>query len=204
MSLVYLQGLSLGGGLIVAIGAQNAHVLRMGLSRRHALLTAAVCALCDAALIAAGLAGMGALLAGSPGWLALARWGGAAYLAWFAWRALRAAFAPGALAAGADAGMGWRQALATALGFSLLNPHVYLDTVLLLGSVGAQHPWPDRGAFGLGAVTASFLWFFSLAGAAHALAPWFARPAFWRAIDLITALVMGALAVGLASGALGG
>ncbi|WP_284208289.1 LysE/ArgO family amino acid transporter, partial [Chitiniphilus shinanonensis] len=115
-----------------------------------------------------------------------------------------AGFAAGALAAGADAGMGWRQALATALGFSLLNPHVYLDTVLLLGSVGAQHPWPDRGAFGLGAVTASFLWFFSLAGAAHALAPWFARPAFWRAIDLITALVMGALAVGLASGALGG
>lgn len=198
MNAVYWQGMGMGASLIVAIGAQNAHVLRMGLLRRHALLTAAVCALCDVVLIAAGLIGMGTLMQTLPGLIEVARWGGAAYLCWYAFRAFRAAFDPNALLAAREAAVvGWRPALAAALGFSLLNPHVYLDTVVLLGSIGGRHAWPDRVQFGLGAMTASLLWFFGLALGAHLLAPWFARPALWRVIDLLTGTVMLALAIGL-------
>ncbi|MFC4161000.1 LysE/ArgO family amino acid transporter [Chitinimonas lacunae] len=198
MNAAYWQGLGMGVGLIVAIGAQNAHVLRMGLLRRHALLTAAVCAVCDALLIAAGLIGMGTLMREVPGLLELARWAGAAYLLWYALRAFRAALAADALvAARAAAVAGWKAALLTALGFSLLNPHVYLDTVILLGSIGGRHAWPDRLQFGLGAITASLLWFFGLALGAHLLAPWFARPAVWRVLDLLTGTVMLILAVSL-------
>ncbi|AOY01972.1 LysE/ArgO family amino acid transporter [Jeongeupia sp. USM3] len=192
----YWQGMALGGSLIMAIGAQNAHVLRMGLLRRHALLTAAVCALCDIALISLGLAGMGTLLAASPTLLTAARWGGAAYLLWYAFGALRAAFKPAALAAAQhDAAISRRQALATAFGFSLLNPHVYLDTVLLLGSVGGRYDGIGRVAFGLGAISASLLWFFGLAMAATALARWLAKPIVWRLLDGLTAAIMLALAV---------
>ncbi|MBM3115041.1 LysE/ArgO family amino acid transporter [Jeongeupia naejangsanensis] len=195
MNPIYWQGLALGGSLIVAIGAQNAHVLRMGLLRQHALLTAAVCALCDIALITLGLLGMGALLATSPFLLTAARWGGAAYLIWYGIGSLRAAFQANALTQTASASViSRRQALATALGFSLLNPHVYLDTVLLLGSVGGRYDDLARLQFGLGAVSASLLWFFGLAFAARTLAPWLARPAVWRLLDALTALTMFGLA----------
>ncbi len=197
MQAAYWQGLVLCAGLIMAIGAQNAHVLRMGLTRQHALLTASICALCDALLIAAGLLGLGALFAHNPALMAGARWGGAAYLVWFAWRALRAALQPGTLETQGNAMLDARQALLAALGFSLLNPHVYLDTVLLLGSVGAQHAGNARWWFGAGAVTASLAWFFSLALSAHALSPWLQRRWVWRVVDLATAAVMLALAIKL-------
>ncbi|BCL74771.1 amino acid transporter [Jeongeupia sp. HS-3] len=201
MNPIYWQGLALGGSLVIAIGAQNAHVLRMALLRRHALLTAAVCALCDIVLISLGLAGMGTLLAASPTLLTAARWGGAAYLLWYAFGALRAAFKPAALdASHQGASINRRQALATALGFSLLNPHVYLDTVLLLGSVGGRYDGIARLQFGLGAISASLLWFFGLSLAARALAPWLARPIVWRLLDLLTAVVMFALALMLLRG----
>ncbi|GHD56758.1 LysE/ArgO family amino acid transporter [Jeongeupia chitinilytica] len=201
MNPTFWQGLALGGSLIVAIGAQNAHVLRMGLLRRHAMLTAAVCALCDIALISLGLLGMGALLADSPALMAAARWGGAAYLLWYAFGSLRAAFKPAALdATQQGSSLNRQQALATALGFSLLNPHVYLDTVLLLGSVGGRYDGIARLQFGLGAVSASLLWFFGLALAAKALAPWLARPMVWRLLDGLTAAVMAGLAVMLLRG----
>ncbi|WP_432721340.1 LysE family transporter [Jeongeupia wiesaeckerbachi] len=196
MNPIYWQGLALGGSLIIAIGAQNAHVLRMGLLRRHALLTAAICALCDIVLIALGLLGMGALLAASPLLLAAARWGGAAYLSWYAIGSLRAAFKPAALDTAAGTGAGSRrQALLAALSFSLLNPHVYLDTVLLLGSVGGRYDAMARLQFGLGAMSASLLWFFGLAMAARTLAPWLARPVVWRMLDALTAMTMFGLAV---------
>ncbi|SFZ78727.1 LysE/ArgO family amino acid transporter [Chitinimonas taiwanensis] len=198
MNPLYWQGLGLGSSLIVAIGAQNAHVLRMGLLRRYAWQTAAICALCDSILITIGLLGMGALLASSPALLAVARYGGAAYLAWYALRALRAATESHALDSEPNSTVSsWRSALLTALGFSLLNPHVYLDTVLLLGSIGGRNPWPERMNFGLGAITASVVWFFCLAGLASLLAPWLRRPIIWRAIDLLTAFVMGSLAISL-------
>jgi L-lysine exporter family protein LysE/ArgO len=197
----YLKGLGLGAGLIIAIGAQNAHVLRVGLLRRHVALTTAVCILCEAALIMAGVAGIGAAMERHPLLTGLARWGGAAFLTWYGLRAWRAAFAPHALHArpGAAAGSA-RQALSTALAVTLLNPHVYLDTVLLLGAIGGQYGSPGKWWFALGAVSAGSAWFLTLGFGARLLAPWFARPLAWRILDAVVGAVMLALAAALMLG----
>lgn len=195
----YLQGLGLGAGLIIAIGAQNAHVLRMGLRRQHVALTVAVCILCDVLLIAAGIAGMGAVIGRNPALLALVRWGGAAFLAWYGVRAWRAAWVSGTLAVEAGAaGLDRRQALSMALALSLLNPHVYLDTVVLLGSIGGQQAAGGRFWFALGAMSASVAWFLSLGFGARVLSPLFSRPMAWRALDAMIGAVMLVLAGTLA------
>lgn len=193
-----LAGFALGMSLIVAIGAQNAFVLRQGIVRAHVFPVAAICAASDAVLIAAGVAGFGALTGALP-WLETAmRWVGAAFLLWYGLRSWRAAWrGEGALRAGAAAGS-LRAAVLTCLALTWLNPHVYLDTVMLLGAVSTQYE--DRTGFALGAMAASVLFFFTLAYAGRLLAPVFARPAAWRVLDLGIGAVMLALAARLASG----
>lgn len=193
-----LAGFSLGMSLIVAIGAQNAFVLRQGIVRAHVFPVAVICAASDAVLIAAGVAGFGALTGALP-WLETAmRWVGAAFLLWYGLRSWRAAWrGEGALRAGTAAGS-LRAAVLTCLALTWLNPHVYLDTVMLLGAVSAQYE--DRTGFALGAMAASVLFFFTLAYAARLLAPVFARPAAWRVLDLGIGAVMLVLAARLASG----
>jgi L-lysine exporter family protein LysE/ArgO len=192
---VFVQGLALGLSLIVAIGAQNAFVLRQGLRREHVGSVVAFCAVADAVLIAAGVLGMARALGQRPAlasWLALA---GAAFLALYGWRALRRARQPGQLrAAEGGAGLGRGAVLAQAAAFTLLNPHVYLDTVLLVGGIGAQQPSGLRGWFVAGASTASLCWFGLLGFGARWLAPWFARPRAWRWLDALVGLTMWVLA----------
>lgn len=185
----YLNGLLIAAGLILAIGAQNAYVLAQSLRREHHLLVATLCVLCDAALVAAGVFGLASLLLQSPLLLAVTRWGGAAFLLWYGARALMRALRPQGLTEDGAAPPRSRQAvLMTALAVTLLNPHVYLDTVLLIGSLGAQQAEP--AAYAAGAASASLLWFFSLALGAAWLAPWLARPATWRVLDILVAGMM--------------
>lgn len=196
----WLQGLAIGFGLIVAIGAQNAFVLRQGLRRRYRLPVALVSALGDIVLIALGVGGLGSLIAGRPLLAAGATWGGAAFLIWFGIRSLRSAFHPGSLDVSrqADGPNGVKAAVLTALGFSLLNPHVYVDTVVVLGGIGAQiDAGMARAAFGLGAMTASTLWFFGLTYGAGLLAPLFQRPLAWRILDTAIAAIMWFIAASL-------
>ncbi|HEY0844147.1 MAG TPA: LysE/ArgO family amino acid transporter [Noviherbaspirillum sp.] len=191
----YFKGLGLGAGLIVAIGSQNAHVLRMGLRREHVGMTVAVCIACEVLLISAGVAGIGSLIEANPPLLGIARWGGAAFLVWYGLRAWRAAFATDALrAASGIAPMSRRRALGTVLAVTLLNPHVYLDTVVLLGAIGAQQGPDGRWWFALGAMSAAVGWFMMLGFGARVLSPWFAQPSAWRLLDGLIGTVMLVLA----------
>jgi L-lysine exporter family protein LysE/ArgO len=200
----FSQGLALGLGLIVAIGSQNAFVLRQGLRREHVGSVVLFCAVADALLIAAGVWGMAQALGESPQLgraLALA---GAAFLALYGWRALRRARQSHQLqAAGGMASLGRSAALAQAAAFTLLNPHVYLDTVLLVGSIGAQQPAPLQVWFIAGAGSASALWFSTLGFGARRLAPLFARPVAWRLLDALIGVTMFVLAAMLVRHALG-
>ncbi len=197
-----LQGLALGLGLIVAIGAQNAFVLRQGLRREHVGGIVLFCAVADALLIAAGVLGMAQALGDRPRLaqgLALA---GAVFLAAYGVRALRRARHTNRLtAAGGGEALTLGAALAQAAGFTLLNPHVYLDTVLLVGSIGAQQPAALQPWFIAGASCASLGWFVLLGFGARWLAPWFARPRAWQVLDGligVTMLVLSAMLVRLA------
>ncbi len=206
-----LAGLGLGLSLIVAIGAQNAFVLRQGIRREHVLLVVAICALSDLVLIGIGIGGGGLLFRAVPWLIEAIRWVGAAFLLLYGILAARRAVRPARLTAsdaeGADESgailrPGAMTAAATCLALTWLNPHVYLDTVLLLGSVANTHE-QARWAFGAGAGLGSILWFSALGFGARLLAPLFARPIAWRVLDAIIAAVMVALALGLALGALG-
>lgn len=181
--------------LIVAIGAQNAFVLRQGLRREHVLPVVLTCALSDALLISAGIAGLGALLSGSPTALAVAKYGGAAFLLGYAAIAARRAFHPGAMSPADQAPAALGSVVLTCLGFTYLNPHVYLDTVVLLGSLANQRGADGRWLYGVGAVLASFGWFFALGFLARRLGPVFARPRAWQVLDGGIAVVMTTLAV---------
>ena len=186
---ILLRGLLSGLSLIVAIGAQNAFVLRQGLRREHVAPVVLLCVAADALLIAAGTAGLGALVEAHPAALSVARVGGAGFLLWLAVGALRRAVRPGSLDPATAGPSGRRAVLATTAGLTFLNPHVYLDTVLLLGAL-AQQNGAARWQFAAGATVASASWFSALGfGAAH-LRPLFARPTAWRALDLGVATVM--------------
>jgi L-lysine exporter family protein LysE/ArgO len=202
---VFIQGLVLSLGLIVAIGAQNAFVLRQGLRREHVGSVVLFCALADAVLVAAGVLGMARALGDHPGVARALALAGAAFLALYGWRALRRARQPAQLTAG-DSGvtLGRGAAVAQAAAFTLLNPHVYLDTVLLVGSIGAQQPAALQGWFVAGASTASLGWFVLLGFGARWLAPWFARPRAWQVLDGLIGLTMWVLAALLVRHALGG
>ena len=193
----FLSGFTLGLGLIVAIGAQNAFVLRQGLKREHVFWVCLVCALSDALLIAAGVAGFGFIVQQMPWLIEAMRYGGAAFLIAYGIRSVLAAFRSTAtLEAAASAAGSLRTAILTCLAFTWLNPHVYLDTVVLLGSISTQFG-DDRPVFAAGAMTASFAFFFSLGYGARLLRPLFASVIAWRILDGVTAMVMFAIAAKL-------
>jgi L-lysine exporter family protein LysE/ArgO len=198
---VFIKGLLLGASLIIAIGLQNAFVLRQGLKKKHVLVTALTASLCDAALITAGVLGFGAIVHSLPSLLEAIRWMGAIFLFAYGLKSFRAAFKTGALdqdaAQGMAGGVSVRRVVLVLLGVSLLNPHVYLDTVVLLGGLSAAYPGAERYLFGAGAMTASFLWFFSLAYGARFLAPLFEKPRAWQILDSIIGLVMWGIAFSL-------
>lgn len=181
--------------LIVAIGAQNAFVLRQGLRREHVLPVVLICSLSDALLVSSGIAGLGALMTSSPLALNLARYGGALFLLTYAVIAARRAVNPAAMSPADHTPTALRSVVLTCLGFTFLNPHVYLDTVVLLGSLANQRGSDGRWIYGLGSVAASFGWFFSLGYFARKLGPVFSRPRAWQFLDGGIALVMTGLAV---------
>lgn len=184
-----------GLALIVAIGAQNAFVLRQGIRREHIGAVVAVCMAGDALLIVAGTAGIGALVTQFPGVLEVLRWAGAAYLLWFAVRSFLSAARPGALTEQAPRSR--TSVLATTAALTFLNPHVYLDTVVLLGSLANQQGADLRWVFAAGAVTGSVLWFSALGYGARALAGVLGSPRTWRWIDAAIGVLMLALAIRL-------
>ncbi|MGN5139380.1 L-lysine exporter [Aeromonas sp. 164P] len=196
-----LQGFTIGLAMIIPIGAQNAFVLSRGIHRNHHLLSATLCSFCDLILIAIGVFGGANLLAASPIGMLLLTWGGVLFLGWFGVRSLRSAWRgqEGGLA-DASQQMRARSVFAMTLGVTLLNPHVYLDTLMLLGSLGSQVSESLRPAFAAGAMLASLVWFYSLALGAAALAPWLARGGVQRGIDLLVGIIMLGLAVKLAFG----
>ncbi|GIX24656.1 MAG: amino acid transporter [Caldimonas sp.] len=200
-----LQGWVAMAGLIVAIGAQNALVLRQGLARRHVGAVVALCIVSDWMLTTLGVMGLGRWLATSPTWLAAMRYGGAAFLIAYGALAARRAWSgatAGLVAQGADRGLA--PTLATALALTYLNPHVYLDTVVLMGALGAQHPPAARWAFVAGAGAASAAWFGLLGYGARLASGWLRRPEVWRALDVAIAAVMFWIAAQLLLQPLGG
>lgn len=190
-------GFLLGLSLIVAIGAQNAFVLRQGLRREHVLPLVLTCAVSDAVLIGLGVGGFATMLSRIV-WLdPLMRYAGAAFLLVYAIRSLRSAFAGGnALQTEGQTTTSLQSALLTCLALTWLNPHVYLDTVVLLGSISTRYAGQEL-AFALGAITASFVFFFSLGYGARLLAPLFAKPIAWRVLDGLIAVVMASIGVSL-------
>ena len=187
-------GFVAGAGLIIAIGAQNAFVLRQGLQRRHVGLVVAVCMLGDILLIVCGVAGVGALVQQWPALLQALRFGGAAFLAAYGLMAARRAWrGSGALAPTAGEERDRRRVLLSCLAFTFLNPHVYLDTMMLLGSLSTRYPETTRWAFALGACCASVLWFSTLGYGARLLLPVFRNPRAWRVLDASMAAFMLAL-----------
>lgn len=184
-------------GLIVAIGAQNAFVLRQGLTKKHVGIVVAICAASDALLMAAGTAGLGALLQGVPVLLNVFRWLGVAYLTWFAFRSVQASRKHATLEPAEAKSMPLGKVVATVLTFTFLNPHVYLDTVLLVGSI-ANSFGDNRWIYMIGAASASVIWFSSLGFGARALSRFTSSARFWQVLDLAIAAVMLVIAATLA------
>ncbi|WP_406212902.1 LysE/ArgO family amino acid transporter [Streptomyces canus] len=195
-------GFGTGLSLIVAIGAQNAFVLRQGIRRDAVLAVVGICALSDALLIALGVGGVGAVVVAWPGALTLVGWIGGGFLLCYGVLAARRVFRPGesGLRAEGDATGSRKRAVLTCLAMTWLNPHVYLDTVFLLGSVAADRG-PLRWTFGLGAVLASLCWFAALGFGARLLSRFLARPTAWRVLDGLVAATMVALGATLVAGA---
>lgn len=194
-----INGFLLGASLIIVIGAQNAFVLRQGLARSHVFLICLICALSDAVLIALGVGGLGAFVANSAPMIAAVTIGGAIFLLVYGLLAFRRAFYTGGLEAGAEKPAGLGAAMAACLAFTFLNPHVYLDTVVLIGALSASYGGAARITFGAGAALASFVWFFGLGYGARRLAPVFAARRAWQMLDIFIGLIMWSLAAGLAA-----
>ena len=190
-------GLCLGGSLIVAIGPQNAFILRQGILRRHVLPLVLFCAASDALLILAGVAGLGRLLQSAPHIARLATLAGGAFLFVYGALAFARAFRPHAMLPTDKPDAGLPAALATCAACSWGNPHAYLDTVLLIGTLALPFSGMDRAAYAAGAMAASFCWFFALGYGARLLAPLFQRPASWRVLDGGIGLVMWSIAIWL-------
>ena len=192
--IVWLEGFLLGGGLIVAIGAQNAFILRQGLMRSHVFVLCLVAACIDATLIALGVGGFGTFVQSNAELLFWVTIGGIVFLAVYGMMALLRALRPSVLIAADEQQTDLKSALATLLAFTILNPHVYLDTVVLVGGISGQYAGFDRLSFAFGAMMASFVWFFALGYGARWLTPLFAKPVAWRVLDGIIAVIMFALA----------
>jgi L-lysine exporter family protein LysE/ArgO len=187
----FLEGCGTGAGLIMAIGAQNAFVLKQGIIKNHVLVTVLLCAFIDVLLISVGVGGCGALLATNEWLLTIARWGGAAFLLYYGFRSFRAVFQSESLTVDTKPKrLNLKETVLITLALSLLNPHAYLDAMVLLGSIGAQFPLPERLFFALGAMLASFVWFFALGYGARHLAPLFQKPLSWKVLDFFVGCVM--------------
>lgn len=195
--LAFIPGLLTGLSLIIAIGAQNAFVIRQGLTKQHVFLVVAICAIADAVLIFLGIAGLGALISGLPWLLEIIRWFGVVYLTWFAIRSIMSLVKKQSMDASGGQSLSRKKVIAAVLGFTLLNPHVYLDTVILLGSIGNQFG-ADRWFFATGAAVGSVLWFSALGFGARSAAGLMSKPIFWKILDLIIAVVMLSIAAFLA------
>jgi L-lysine exporter family protein LysE/ArgO len=192
-----LAGFAFSLSLIVAVGAQNAFLLRQGLRREHVGIVVAICAASDIALIAAGVSGMGALIRGVPHLLIVVEIIGIAFLLGYGALALRRALRPSTLKPTDEAGSSRRAVIVTALALTYLNPGVYLDTVILLGTVANTHRH-EQWAFGIGAALGSIVWFVGLGYGARLLSPIFAKPLAWRILDVSVAVIMVTIAVRLA------
>lgn len=192
-----LTGLLTGFSLIVAIGAQNAFVLRQGLAKQHVFSVVLICALSDALLIALGILGLGSLIQALPWLLEIIRWFGVLYLTWFGIRSLQKAFRTEALVVENEQKASLKTTVLKTLAITYLNPHVYLDTVVFVGGVANQFSG-QRWFFAIGAVAASFIWFYSLGFGAKKLSPLMAKPIFWRVLDTVIALIMFGIAISLA------
>lgn len=193
----FLQGFGTGGGLIVAIGAQNAFVLSQGVRRNHHLIIALICIICDAVFITAGVAGFGEVVSSNP---TLSRWvtlGGAGFLIFYGLGSLRSALKGGHLETKDQAVHSLRAAIITTMAVTLLNPHFYLDTVILLGGVSSQFHGENRLIFWIGAVSASTLWFISLSLGGQMLAPFFQKQISWRILDSLVCATMWIIALSL-------
>lgn len=196
-----IPGLLTGLSLIIAIGAQNAYVIRQGLARDNVLLVVLFCALSDALLIVLGASGLGALIQAAPDLLELIRWFGVIYLSWFGIKSLRSAMKSQSLEIGEnvsrDNRTSKRKVVATVFALTYLNPHVYLDTVIFLGSIANQFT-EDKWFFVTGAALGSFLWFFTIGFGAKKASRFMSRPIFWKILDFIIAAVMFTVAIILA------
>lgn len=197
MTLAYTTGFSIGLSLILAIGAQNAFVLRQGLRKEYVFAVVLTCALSDAILIFLGVGGFQQILHAAPWIDPVMRYGGAAFLGWYGTRSLMAAFRnTSSLVASDGQRLSFAKVIGTCLAFTWLNPHVYLDTVVLVGTISTRFPG-EEPMFGAGAATASFVFFFSLGYGARLLRAVFAKPVAWRVLDLLIGLVMWAIAISL-------
>jgi L-lysine exporter family protein LysE/ArgO len=195
-----LAGFALGGSLIVAIGAQNAFVIRQGVLNSHVFWICLFCSLSDAVLIWGGTYGLAAVLAVAPQLLIVMRYGGVVFLAWYGIKALLRALKPQAMEESQDKAQTLGKALALCAAFTWLNPHVYLDTVALVGAIANARPAGEQAPFALGASIASFIWFFAIGYGAKAFRGPLSRPAVWRGIDFAIAAIMFWLAVKLLIG----
>jgi L-lysine exporter family protein LysE/ArgO len=195
-----LAGFLLGGSLIVAIGAQNAFVIRQGALNAHVFWICLFCCVCDAVLIWAGVFGLGALIKLVPLFIPVLTYGGAAFLIWYGIKALMRALNPSGMVTSSESAGSLKAALAACAAFTLLNPHVYLDTVVLVGSIANARPPGDQVPFATGASIASLTWFFALGYGAKALGPWLTQPKVWRVIDFAIAAIMFLLALKLLVG----
>ncbi len=191
------SGLFAGLSLIIAIGAQNAFVIRQGLTRQHVFLVVAICAASDALLISLGAGGLGALIQAHSGVLEVVRWFGVVYLTWFGIKSLRAALASQVLNAASQPVLSGKKVVTTTLALTFLNPHVYLDTVILLGAIANQFPG-KTWYFAAGAMLGSLIWFTSIGYGAKAASKYMSKPIFWKVLDLLIAGVMFGVAAYLA------
>lgn len=195
--LAFLPGFLTSISLIMAIGAQNAFVIRQGLTRKHVFLVVAICGISDALLIALGIGGLGLIISGLPWLLETIRWFGVAYLLWFAYTSFRKAFTNQSMRAEGEGSDSAKKVALTVLGFTFLNPHVYLDTVILLGSIGNQFG-EDRWIFALGAALGSLSWFAAIGWGARLASRFMSRPIFWKVLDTVIGLIMVGIALFLA------
>lgn len=183
--------------LIMAIGAQNAFVIRQALTRKHVLPMVIICAIADATFIILGIAGLGAVVQGLPWLMEILRWFGVVYLTWFGINSLRSAFKGDSLQAQGTESKNLKQVVISVLGFTFLNPHFYLDTVILLGSIGNSFG-ENKWIFAAGATLGSIIWFFSIGFGARAASRFMSKPIFWKVLDIVIAAIMFGIAILLA------
>ena len=195
---VFFTAFALAAGLIMAIGAQNAHVLRQGIAGHYVGITVILCGFFDTVLMTSGVFGFGWLLTQLPMLEDVARLGGAVFLLWYGSRCVRSAMAPlSSVSVESRVATSLPAAIATVSAFTLLNPHVYLDTVVLVGSIGGQYEGSARTVFAVGAFTASWVWFIALGYGARLVRPYFESPRAWQVLDGFIALVMFAIVLSL-------